>query len=373
MGQDLRRGERRLPFVYLTFPARLVVLWAWLAAASRAAEPPRPVSALSAGVAGIYGSTGLWKVFTADSLPAGQLSLSTWYDRTNRNPGYLRIGTLGFGGSVGVTDRIEFGASFEANRHVLVGRPDQLSFGQQALGFFGDKIPGSPPTVLELMPGSSRVPQLRSPPNPAGALTGAAGYYNLLPFAGLVQSGGGAGLLSFGAKINILSEERGARFGLAIRPHFDVPIHKAINFLVTHPVGTADLQFGFDGIASKSIGDRAEVYWNVGYRHISQPVHVSVYRLAKEVALGFGFVTPRAGRLQFVTESTAEVSVGAHTPNTTFGPEVPVDVAVGLRGHFARSFTLSAGYRRPVNQFGGDKNGFVMSLGYNYPYVSARK
>ncbi|HEX7358940.1 MAG TPA: hypothetical protein VF283_00475, partial [Bryobacteraceae bacterium] len=190
-----------------------------------------------------------------------------------------------------------------------VGRPDQLSFGQQALGFFGDKTPGSPPTSSELMPGSSLVPQLRSPPSPEGVLTGAAGYYNLLPFAGLVPSGSAAGLLSFGLKYNILSEARGNRFGLAIRPYFDVPIHKAIHFLLTHPVGTADLQFGFDGIVSKRIGNTAELYWNAGYRHIDQPAHISIYRLAEEAPVGFGLVAPRTSRFQLVMESTAEIFV----------------------------------------------------------------
>ena len=113
---------------------------------------------------------------------------------------------------------------------------------------------------------------------------------------------------------------------------------------------------------SKRLGGIAELYWNVGYRHINQPAHVSVFRLGKELPLGFGFTIPRAARLQLVAESTAEVFLGTHTPNTTFGAENPVDVTLGLRAQFARSFTFGAGYRRPLNQFGGDKNGFVLSL-----------
>jgi hypothetical protein len=350
----------------------LVCLAVWLAAALAAADSPPFEPPASQPVAGIYGNTGLWRILTADTLPAGQISLSTWYDRIHRNPGHLTVSTFGFGGSIGITNRIEFGISFEANRHVFVGWPEQLSFGQQALGFFGDRTPGSAPLPSELMPGSSLVPQLRSPPNPAGSLTGAAGYYNLLPFAGLVRSAGAAGLLSTGVKLKVLSETSGAPFGLAIRPYFDVPIHKAIAFLLTHPVGTADLQFGFDGIVSKNIGDKAELFWNAGYRHISQPAHVSVFRLAREVPLGFGFVAPRTARLQFVAESTAEVFMGAHTPNTTFGAATPIDLTVGVRGHLMHSFTVSAGYRRPVNQFGGDKNGFVLSLAYNFRNVLAR-
>src|SRR5437867_1103428 len=141
-----------------------------LAAANPLPRPPGP-----APVAGIYGNTGLWKVFTAETLQAGQASFSTWYDRIHRDPGHLTISTFGFAFSVGITDRLEAGVNFEANRHVRIGQAAQLSFGQQSLGFFGDKTPGSPPLPSELMPDSSRVPQLRSRPRPAGRQTGAAG------------------------------------------------------------------------------------------------------------------------------------------------------------------------------------------------------
>lgn len=349
MGSEPFGGEGVMKVV-----RRALVLGLWLAAALGAADP----------VAGIYGNTGLWKVLSADTLAAGQISASTWYDRINRNPGYLTISTAGFGGAWGITDRIELGVSVEANRHLLVGRAGQLSFGQQSLGLFGNQTPGSPPLPSELMPGSSRVPQLRSPAAPSGALTGAAGYYNLLPFAGLVGSGGAAGSISLGIKLNVLTENSGAPFGLAIRPYADVPIHKDINFLLTHPVGTADLQFGLDGIVSKRIGNAVELSWNAGYRRIDQPAHVSIIRLAEEMPLGFGLTVPLTKRIQFVAEATAEVFLGADTANTTFGPEDPLDVTVGFRGRVARSLSLSAGYRRPLNQFGGDKNGFVMSVGY---------
>src|SRR5215468_9562872 len=127
-------GPRRFPSVCPT--VRFVLLWAWLPAGARAADTPQ---AESANVASINGNTGLWKVLTADGLPAHQFSVSTWYDRINRNTGQLEISTLGLSGAVGVTNRIEFGVSFEANRQVSVARLDQLSFGQQALGFFGNK------------------------------------------------------------------------------------------------------------------------------------------------------------------------------------------------------------------------------------------
>jgi hypothetical protein len=316
-------------------------------------------------VAGIYGNTGLWKVLTADTLPRGDFSFSTWFDRTNRNPGWLTVSTSGLSGAVGITDRLEAGVYFEANQHVRVGQADQLSFGQQALGFFGNQTPGSAPLTTELMPGSSRVPQLRSPATAAGTLTGAAGYYPLLPFAGLVPSGSAVGLISLGVKYKILSESSGAPLDIAIHSHLDVPVHKAIDFLLTHPVGTADLQFGFDAIVSRNIGEAAGLYWNMGYRHIDQPAHSSVYHLSEEAPLSFGLTVPRRTRVQFVGESTAELFFGSHTPDTTFGAADPVDLSVGLRASIGRLSTFSAGYRRTLNQSGGDKDGFVIVLARN--------
>ncbi len=337
--------------------------WIW-AAFPLSGWPAENVS--PPGEPGLSGNTGFWKVLTAETLPKRQASFSIWYDRINRNPGYLTVSTTGLAGCFGITDRLEFGASLEAYRHVRVGREEQLSLGQQALGFFGDKTPGSKPLPSELVEGSSRVPQLRSPATPTGALTGSAGYYNLLPFAGLVGSGGAIGLMTFGAKYGILSEARDAPLGLAVHAYFGLPIHKSIDFLLNHPVGTADLQFGFDGIVSKTIGHIAEIHWNVGYRHINQPAHVTVFRLAEELPLAFGFNVPLSARLQLMGESTAEVFIGGHTPNTTFGAGDPVDVTVGLRAHLTRSFSFTAGYQRPVNQFGGDKNGFVITLAYTH-------
>ncbi len=341
---------------------KVLFLCGWLAAAWATPSFAGDNSSDPPPVAGVYGNTGLWKVFAAQTLRGGQASFSIWCDRINRNPGRLTVSAVGFSGSYGLTDRLEIGADMEANRHVLVGRAEELSFGQQALGFFGNKTRGSPPLPSELVSGSSRVPQLRFPPTADGSLSGVAGYYNLLPFAGLVGSGGAVGLLSIGGKYRILSENRGALPALAVHAYVGVPIHKSIDFLMTHPVGTADLQFGFDGIVSKALGNTAELHWNAGYRHINQPAHVSVFRLAEMLPLGFGFIIPRTGRLQFMGESTAEVFVGSHTPKAKFGAEDPVDLTLGLRAQFARFLAFSAGYRRPLNQFGGDKNGFVVSL-----------
>jgi len=312
-------------------------------------------------------------VLTAETLPSRQVSFFGGYDRINRNPGDLRIGTTSLGLAVGVIDRLEFGAAFEADRHVVVGRPDQLSFGQQALGFFGDGSPGSPPLASELMAGSSRLPQLRSPATRNGRLTGAAGYYNLLPLAGFARESHGVGQVSLGLKFKILSEGSGSPVGLAARSHFEVPIRKAIGYQLAHPTGTADIQFGFDALLSRRIAGTAEIYVNAGYRHIAQPVHVSIVHLAHEAPLGLGWTVPITGRVGFVGEATAEVFIGAHTPNTSFGAADAVDMTAGFRAGISPNTTLTAGYRRLLNQSGGARNGFVATLHWTFAAPGTRR
>jgi len=317
-------------------------------------------SGLAQPAASFWGNTGLWKVLTTDTLARGQFSVSAFFDKLQRNPGNLTVETTVVSAAQGLTRRLEFGFALEANRHVSVASPEQLSFGQQALGFFGNRTPGSPPSPEELVTVSSQMPQLRFPPAPEGALTGAAGYYNLLPFAGFVAEGSGIGLAALAFKFNLLSETSGAPVGLAARAHFDIPIRKGIDYLLLHPVGTADLQFGFDAIVSRNIADVAGLYWNLGYRHINQPAHVSIVRLADEAPVGFGWKIPRTTRVQFVGEATAEMFLGSHTPNTTFGAEDATDLTVGGRIGVLPQVAFSAGYRRRLNKPEGDKNGFVI-------------
>jgi hypothetical protein len=321
-------------------------------------------AAQAAPVPSVYGTSGLWKIMTAETIPIRQLSFATSIERQHRNPGDLTITTLRAGAVAGLTARLEGAVHIEAYRHIRVGLPQQLSFGQQALGFFGGKTPGSAPLPSELMPGSSRVPQVRSPAAPFGALTGRSGYYNLLPFAGLVPSAGAVGLVTLSAKYNLLAETRDAPLGLAVHSYFGIPIHKGIEYVMRHPVGTADLHFGVDLIASKDIGETVQIHWNAGFRHISQPAHASVFRLSDELPLGVGIVIPRDSRIHLMIESTAEVFVGSHTPNTTSGPADPVDVTAGLRMKVERALTVNAGYQRQI-QSGSRRHGFIFGLSYN--------
>lgn len=315
--------------------------------------------------ASLSGNTGLWKVQSPLTLAPGQASFSAWADRINRNPGRLTITTYGFGGAVGLTDWLEFGANFEVNRHVLVGRQSELSLGQQELGYFGSQVPGAAPTSLELIPGSSVLPQLREPAVPTGALSGEAGYYNALPFAGRI-SGNGIGAVGIGFKINILSENKGHPFNLGVRTYANIPTHRSIKFLKFRPSQPGAWVFGSDFLLGKSVGDAADLYLNAGFRGHESPDGGRAMTLSDLVPLGFGVTIPRDTRVQFMGEVTADILVGNHTPNKVPDGEDVADATVGLRAFLNPYLNLSAGYRHPLSQFGGDKNGFVFQLGYTY-------
>ena len=77
-----------------------VVLFAALTARAQDDRFLKPTASLS-------GNTGLWKVHSAENLRAKEAAFSVWADRINRNPGDLRLTTLGFGGSVGITNHVE--------------------------------------------------------------------------------------------------------------------------------------------------------------------------------------------------------------------------------------------------------------------------
>lgn len=320
--------------------------------------PPHPA------ISTILGNTGLWKVYSAPNLPKYKASFNVFYDRINRNPGFLTISTVGVSGAYGITDWLELGMNFEINKHILARRQDQLSFGQQALGLFGTQTPYATPFPSELMPGTI-IPRLRLPATRTGTLTSRAGYYNDLPWIGSSLGSNGVGTVNIGLKVNALSEEKGSRFGLSFTGYAVVPTHRNVNFLLSRPVQTGDWVVGTDIVLSKYVGELAELDLNAGYRSFAGPGEGLQMELSDAVPLGFGLIIPRRTRLQLMGELTAEIYTGSHTPVTSFDARDPLDATLGFRAWLTKGLALSGGYRRPLNQFGGDKNGFVADLSYS--------
>ncbi|HEX9597624.1 MAG TPA: PKD domain-containing protein, partial [Anaerolineales bacterium] len=348
---------------------KIALLFAFLFVALGAQAQTQEVRFLQP-TASLSGNTGLWKIHTPVNLAPGQAAFSVWIDRINRNPGQLTITTIGFGGSVPLTSWLEFGANFEANRRVLVRRFEELSLGQQRLGFFGTQAPGATPFPSELMPDSTLFPQLRDPATPTGALSGAAGYYNMLPFANRIQ-GNGIGTATAGFKINALSEAKGNPVNLGFRTYAHIPTHRSAALLQSEPTQTGGWIFGTDLLVGKALGEMMDFNFNWGYRWLESPDNGNAIKLSDVMPVGIGVTLPRAARLQLMSELAADVLVGTRTPNTTPEADDVIDFTIGFRAFLNRYLNLSAGYRHPLNQSRGDKHGFVVQLGYTHGPAAA--
>ncbi len=311
-----------------------------------------------------WGLTGLWKVISAETPPAKSFGGTGWYDRINRNPGQQTISTAGWGGFVSITDRIELGVQVNISRRIMARRIDQLGFGQATLFNEGKQgCPGCPllgPPVP--MPGQL-IPRLRDPRT--NVLTGRTGFYNPLPWVNRLSQGG-IGELVLSGKFNLYSEARGSGASFAFRPWVSIPTaNRDASEMLSRGSQLGAFATGFDLLLSKNAGDVAGLNFNAGYGFFANPGHEGQTLVGPRnvIPLGFGINVPRTSRFQVLGELTAEAFVGGGTPNSTFGAASPIDGTIGFRAYPWPWLHFSAGYRHNLNQDGGDKNGFVVTLG----------
>lgn len=326
-------------------------------------DPYYPMASLS-------GLTGLWKVISAESTPAGSFGATGWIDRINRNPGQLTITSAGPSLFVSPHRRVEIGLEIDADTRVLTRRQDQLSLGQATLNSlnYSGGCPGCPllgPPVA--MPGVT-MNQLRNTQN--NALTGRAGFYPLLPWVN--SNGNGFGNVTLSGKINLLSESRGDALGVALRPFVVFPTNYQRADLFANGNQFGKVISGVELLLSKNAG-MAALHFNGGVA-IMPDVKVGGTTLVSTpnmIPLRVGINIPRTSRLQLVGELVSEVYVGGGTPYTSVDSGSPVDITGGFRGYFTEWLSVGAGYRHTLNQFGGDKNGFVATVSASYIPVAA--
>jgi len=317
-----------------------------------------------------YGVTGLWKVISADTPPARSFGLTTFIDRINRNPGQMTITTIGEGLFFSPHDRVELGVQVNLNRRVLARRQDQLSWGQAYLfgrGFSGG-CPGCP--ILQApvaMPGLL-IPQLRN--TQTNALTGRAGYYPLLPYV-LNRSSNGVAEVVVSGKVNFLSENRGDKVSVALRPWIAIPTHISQEDLFNVGNQTGEVAAGMDLLISKNVGN-AGLHFNGGFAYFpdSKKRAGLILNQPNMIPLKVGLNIPRTTRLQFIGEITSEIMAGG-TSRTSIDSGNPVDITGGFRAYPWNWMAFTAGYRHTLNQFGGDKNGFVATVSATYIPVAA--
>jgi outer membrane protein OmpA-like peptidoglycan-associated protein len=314
-----------------------------------------------APTASLWGGIGLWKVLSAETPPAHSFGTSGWIDRINRNPGGLTITGTGTSVFYGLTDRIELGVRINVNERILSRREDQLGLGQATLNVLHySACPGCP--LLQgpvQMPGVV-IPQLRNPFN--NQLTGRTGYYPLYPYVNRrLQTGFGDIVVS--GKVNVASEKRGSNVSFAFRPWISIPTHRDTQALLNVGSQTGHPSGGIDALLSKNVGD-AGVYFNAGYQYLPEVKHAGATLVGAThmIPVRAGMNVPRTSKLQLVVELTSENFLNQGTPNTVQGSPNAVDATGGFRWYIKNWLGVSGGYRRTLNQFGGDKNGFVFTL-----------
>ncbi len=284
----------------------------------------------------IYGSTGLFTIFTADTLKKGEFAVTVGYHNYDRDPGDIDVSVNPVSFTMGVLDRWELFAVANFN---------------QSVDLDGKYLP--PPT------------------RPLGYdLPWRYRFNHDFPF---MNRGFGNGFGDFltGMKFNVLSEERGEPIGLAFRGFLKIPSARNPQAL-RRGRGTGELDGGMDVIVSKHFGP-VGTHTNVGYTFVGNPGANDrmTLDLRDSLRLGFGLNAPNKGRFQGVFEVNNTTYVGQGTPIA--GPINPVDLFGGVRFFPTDWLFVGGGYRHFINStdtdpaqntYSEDHHGFTVQVAY---------
>lgn len=284
----------------------------------------------------IQGSTGLVTIFTADTLRRGEFAVSVSHHNYDRDPGDIDVNVNPVTITYGLLDRLEFFAVADVN---------------QSVHSDGKRVP--PPADLGV-------------PAPPWRYR----FYHDFPFQNR-SFANGMGDLQTGLKLNILSEERGNPFGLALRGFIKLPSARGKKWL-KRGRGTGEVDGGFDLILSKNVG-LVGTHYNMGVTFVGDPGSKGkdLLDLRDELRLGFGFNVPTTGRLQGIFEINNTTFIGGGTPLS--GPVNPVDLFGGLRFYPRDWVSVGGGYRYFLNStdsdpasgtFSKDHNGYTVQLSF---------
>ncbi len=278
----------------------------------------------------VRGSTGLFNIPNADSLREGEFSFGFHTSKFNREPGDIDITIYPVSFTLGLTDNVEFFASYELHKRV------------NSQGIIPNRI----------RPGGTLLPS---------ALIGGGrrSYYNDTPFMDL-GFGSGPGDVMAGFKFSFLSERRGNSFGLALQPSARFAINTdRENLAQGLTPGLSD--YNIDLILSKDV--RAATLVVTGGLQFAEDFADITRRIQRQNAVNWGIgvdaplgtkkvhaIGELVGRV-FWGDRTTEFLTNAGTLDTAVGnPASPLDIYAGLRFFPARWVALSAAYNFYVNR-----------------------
>jgi hypothetical protein len=210
----------------------------------------------------VDGGRGLIRTASPDTLESGQLALGGFVMNFDRNPGDVDFFEYSVQAALGLPGRTEVFVRFApVVRTNSVGQ-QPLAYPVPPLDLFVDSYPGdarrSGPYFLfaqEVPYKTYSFPSVRIDPPGHGAFASSSGNVGI------------------GAKVSLLSEDRGARLGVGLRAHVDIPTETpAYNTAEWSEYAgfSGEMNSGLDLLFAKTIR-RTKVLANVGYTHVGDP------------------------------------------------------------------------------------------------------
>jgi outer membrane protein OmpA-like peptidoglycan-associated protein len=319
----MRHGYRRM------LVALLAILLVSAAGIAQQSETKKRFYAPS-----LEGPTGLFKVWDAESLRAGENNVSLGYNQLNRDPGELVIKTAPVSFSIGILDRLEFFASIDPYKEIKANSTQ----------------------VYRVLPGEL--------PRPATTLAGVTSFSNDAPFIDVPKSEG-RGDFRFGIKGTILSERAGQPFSMGVIGFAEIPPNTSATSLNRGLGHTGTTNAGVGYLFSKNLSKYARLHLNTILDFVGNP-EINGNRLAdlqNEFWYRGGASFPVYGRLNLIAEVDGKSFFGSRT--TGSNPASPIDLIFGLR-YFPKDWmSFGLGYRASLNHVDENSAARVYPAGTN--------
>jgi outer membrane protein OmpA-like peptidoglycan-associated protein len=287
--------------------------------------------------ASFEGTSGLFKVWDAETLRQGETNWTFGYDQLHRDPGQLMIGRAPVGTAVGILDRFEFFGSMDVQRHIKAD--STLTYRQ---------LPGQLPA-------------------PARTLYNVQYFSQAAPFMDVPVATGRSDV-RLGLKFNILSERRGNGISIGVAGFGTLPGQRTTAGL-NRGLSTGAYQAGFAFLLSKTAAKLVRFHLNLGSNFYTDPevAGVSLANLQDEFIYRGGVEVPAFRIVRAIVELNGIKYFGDGTAG--INPSSPVDVILGLRVFPREWIALGGGYQMTLNNdnnnrligaLGTGTNGFVV-------------
>jgi len=350
----------------------------------------------------VMGGTGLFNTFSTRTLCKGEFNFAVFWNNYDRDPGALSINQIPFNITVGLTNRWEIWADWNTWQQVTSREPFLLSGYQlSAVRVFGSPFtilgppvggnggsaaffPGTGAGVGGILPIPGRFGTPIGFPTSANSPEGKGGpgvvglgpafavnkpnFYPGLPFFGEVdfigfnaqgapvfgprESSNGSSDIYIGSKYTLIDPDH-HWFSMALGGYFKIPISTDQGAMARGRTngayeGGPMLIFG-----QENHSHRIRLYENLGYIHTQNLKEdgINVLALKDELLANAGLSIGINKHIEFLTELTSTVYVGAGTPDLDYTD--PVDLNIGLRFFFKNgAISFGGAYRRLLNKQG---------------------